>query len=151
MRKVIVHVVLCAAAWLPMLAIALAGSAAQPAEQHVILTGMVSCRQCRKIHPDKGWTNSSCTMRCVREGSDFVLVVGKEMYGNKVYKLDGNREMFEKLAGGRATFLGHFEGSRDAFYVENVRGEEKITRTDSRPELGQSYSGSPLSKKLSQP
>ena len=125
MNKMIVHVVLCAAAWLPMLAVGLAGSAAQPAEQHVIITGMVSCRQCRKIHPDKGWTNSSCTTRCVREDSDFVLVVGKEMYGNKVYKLDGNRNIFEKLAGDRATFLGHFEGSGDTFYIENVEGKKK--------------------------
>lgn len=120
MMKTIVRVALCAAALLPMMAVGLPGSAAQPAG-HVILTGMVSCRQCRKIHPDHGWTNSSCTLRCVREGSDFVLVVGKEMYGNKLYKLDGDKKVLEKLAGGKATFLGHFENSGNAFYVERVR------------------------------
>jgi hypothetical protein len=117
MNKTMVHVALCAA--VSILTVGLAGSEAQSAE-NVTLTGMVSCRQCRKIHPDHGWTNSSCTLRCVREGSDFVLVVGKEMFGNKIYRLDGDRKVFEKLAGGNARFIGHFEGDGDAFYVETV-------------------------------
>ena len=100
-------------------------SAAQSAGQMVILTGIVSCGACRKIHPAKGWTDASCTMRCIREGSDFVLVVGKQMYGNKIYKIDGDSKLLEKLAGGKATLLGHFEDSGDTFHVERVEVTRK--------------------------
>lgn len=76
MNRTILCVVVFVAFALSMLSIR---CAAQSAGQTVILTGIVSCRQCRKIHPAKGgWTDSSCTMRCVREGSDFVLVVPLE-------------------------------------------------------------------------
>ena len=101
-------------------------SAAQSAGHMLILTGIVSCGACRKIHPAKGgWTNASCSMRCVREGSDFVLVVGKQMYGNKIYKIDGDTKLLEKLAGGKGTLLGHFDDSGNTFLVERVEVTRK--------------------------
>ena len=108
---------------LPMLS---SDSAAQSAGQTVILTGIVSCRVCRKIHPAKGgWTAASCSMRCVREGSDFVLVVGKQMYGNKIYKIDGDTKLLEKLAGWKGALSGHFDDSGNAFIVERVEVTRK--------------------------
>ena len=120
MNKTISRTILCIAASLPLAPIGSIHSAAEVPNQTVVVSGMVSCRQCRKGHAAKGWPNSSCTLRCVREGSDFVLVVGKQMYGNKIYKLDGDRKVFEKLAGGKATFLGHFDDSGNAFFVDRV-------------------------------
>lgn len=50
-------------------------------------------------------TKFACAQACVNEGADYVLVVGSKMYGDKVYKLQGDKELFAKLAGGKATLL----------------------------------------------
>lgn len=118
MKRMMIRLIVGFMVWLPML---WSDSAAQSAAQTVILTGTVSCRVCRKLHPAKGgWTDASCAMKCVREGSDFVLVVGKQMYGNKIYKIDGDTKLLEKLAGGKATLVVHFANGGDTFHVERV-------------------------------
>ncbi|OLB40432.1 MAG: hypothetical protein AUH11_01715 [Acidobacteria bacterium 13_2_20CM_57_17] len=65
------------------------------------LTGTISDAACKGWHNRKGQTNYSCSLKCVEDGADYVLVVGK-----KVYILQGHRTELEKFAGGRATVTG---------------------------------------------
>ena len=82
------------------------------------LTGIVSCKQCRGAHSRKGNTQFSCTQLCVNQGSEYVLVVGEKMYGDKIYILDGDKHLFEKMAGSKVTITGRPDGDR--FEVEAI-------------------------------
>jgi hypothetical protein len=65
------------------------------------LTGTVSDSMCGAKHPD-GPSAADCTRSCVSSlGSQYVLVVG-----DKVYKLEGNTEGLERLAGAKAKVNG---------------------------------------------
>src|SRR5260370_1537544 len=70
------------------------------------LTGTISDAVCKGWHNRKGQTNYSCSLKCVEDGADYVLVVGK-----KLYILQGHRTEFEKFAGGRATVTGRLTGN----------------------------------------
>lgn len=72
------------------------------------LTGTVSCNRCFSQHTSfhKGQTNFSCTLMCVGQGADYVLIVG-----DKRYVLQGNKSQLEKFAGGRAAVSGEVHGN----------------------------------------
>ena len=101
---------------------ATAQSIAESPIGNVTLTGFVSCKQCRGAHSRKGNTQFSCTQLCVSQGSDYVLVVGEKMYGDKIYILDGDKKLFEQMAGGKVTVTGRVIGDRfgDRFEVETI-------------------------------
>ena len=91
------------------------------------LTGLVSDAICKGMHFRKALTPFSCTLKCVHDGADYVLVVGETFY-----ILEGHRADLDKFAGGRATVRGHVNGDR--FTVDSVTKAEKRvqggTRTD---------------------
>lgn len=69
-------------------------------------TGMVSDSMCGAKHMMKGKSAAECTRACVKQGSDYALVVGK-----KVYTLKGNTSDLDKYAGERVTVKGMLSGS----------------------------------------
>ena len=70
------------------------------------LTGTVSDSMCGKKHMMAGKTAAECTRECVKEGSDYALVVG-----DKVYTLKGDRPAIDKYAGANVTVKGKLSGS----------------------------------------
>lgn len=92
------------------------GVLAQSPNPTATLTGLVSCKHCRALHSHKAATQSGCTVTCTRDGSDYVLVVGKKAYGDKIYRLEGDKGLFETLAGREVTVTGRFIGN-DGFQV----------------------------------
>ena len=44
------------------------------------LTGTVSDAMCGKTHMMKGASAATCTRACVKEGTDYALVVGDKVY-----------------------------------------------------------------------
>jgi hypothetical protein len=92
------------------------GILAQSPAPDATLTGLVSCKHCRAVHYHKGATQSACTVTCTRDGSDYVLVVGRKTYGDRIYKLEGDKALFETLAGRKATLTGRLI-SNDEFQV----------------------------------
>lgn len=51
-------------------------------------------------------TPAECTRECIKAGSDYALVVGKE-----VYVLKGDQAAIDKFAGERATVKGAVSGN----------------------------------------
>jgi hypothetical protein len=70
------------------------------------LTGTVSDAMCGKTHMLKGESAAQCTRDCVREGSDYALVVG-----DKVYTLKGDKAAIDKFAGANVIVKGKLNGS----------------------------------------
>jgi hypothetical protein len=70
------------------------------------LTGTVSDAMCGKTHMMKGASAAKCTRECVKEGSDFALVVG-----DKVYTLKGDKTAIDKFAGANVIVKGKLSGS----------------------------------------
>lgn len=70
------------------------------------LTGTVSDAMCGKTHMMKGASAAKCTRECVKEGSDFALVVG-----DKVYTLKGDKTAIDKFAGTNVLVKGKLSGS----------------------------------------
>lgn len=70
------------------------------------LTGIVSDSMCGAKHMAKNKTPAECTRECVKAGSDYALVVGKE-----VYVLKGDQAAIDKFAGERATVKGAVSGN----------------------------------------
>jgi len=71
-----------------------------------VLTGVVSDSMCGAKHMATNKTPAECTRECVKAGSDYALVVGKE-----VYVLKGDQASIDKFAGERATVKGAVSGS----------------------------------------
>ena len=69
------------------------------------LTGVVSDSMCGAKHMGTNKTPAECTRECVKAGSDYALVVGKE-----VYVLKGDQASIDKFAGERATVKGAVSG-----------------------------------------
>jgi hypothetical protein len=79
------------------------------------LTGTVTC-SARITHQyvcQRNQTQQSCTLACVQQGSDFVLMVG-----DKPYTLEGDRRSFERFAGEKATVVGVV--ARDRVHVQTT-------------------------------
>jgi hypothetical protein len=73
------------------------------------LTGTVTCsgRITHRYTCQRNQTLQTCTLACVQQGSDFVLMVG-----DKPYTLAGDRRSLERFAGGKATVLGLVSSDR---------------------------------------
>ena len=70
------------------------------------LTGTVSDAMCGNTHMMKGESAAQCTRECVKEGSDYALVVG-----DKVYTLKGDKAAIDKFAGANVIVKGKLNGS----------------------------------------
>jgi hypothetical protein len=70
------------------------------------LTGTVSDAMCGKKHMMKGESAAQCTRDCVKEGSDYALVVG-----DKVYTLKGDKAAIDKFSGANVIVKGKLNGS----------------------------------------
>ena len=82
------------------------------------LTGIVSDATCQGRHNRKAVTNYGCTRKCVEDGADYALVVGRT-----VYILEGHRADLDKFAGGRATVSGGVTENR--VLVDSVTAVKK--------------------------
>jgi hypothetical protein len=101
----------------------LAQAASNPGIQ-TTLTGTVSCasivnHQFARLRSD---TLQSWTLRCVQNGSAYVLKVG-----DQVYPLAGNSKDLEHFAGGKATVIGVPMG--DSIQVEAVSRPGRMPHT----------------------
>ena len=68
--------------------------------------GTVSCSRCQGIQPlHKGYTRWTWALHSVSEGDDIVLVVG-----NKVYKLQGDKNQLLKYMEDKVEVTGNLEG-----------------------------------------
>jgi hypothetical protein len=76
------------------------------AQAATTLTGTVSDVMCGKTHMMKGESPAQCTRDCVKEGSDYALVVG-----DKVYTLKGDKTAIDKFAGANVVVKGKLSGS----------------------------------------
>lgn len=80
--------------------------AASAAAQPTTMTGVVSDAMCGAHHMMKDATAAQCTRVCVKQGSDFALVVG-----DKVYTLQGDKSQIDKYAGQSVTVKGDVTGT----------------------------------------
>lgn len=76
------------------------------------LTGEISDDMCGPKHMMDGST-ADCTRECVKNGSNYALVVG-----DQVYKLKGHKQEVDKFAGQHATVTGDLNGG--TLEVESV-------------------------------
>ena len=76
------------------------------AQATTTLTGTVSDAMCGKTHMMKGESAAQCTRECVKEGSDYALVVG-----DKVYTLKGDKAAIDKFAGANVVVKGKTTGT----------------------------------------
>lgn len=74
--------------------------------QSTTITGVVSDAMCGAHHMMKNASAAQCTRACVKQGSDFALVVG-----NKVYTLQGDKAQFDKFAGQSVIVKGDVAGT----------------------------------------
>ena len=70
------------------------------------LTGTVSDAMCGKKHMMAGKSAAECTRECVKEGSDYALVVG-----DKIYTLKGDKTAIDKFAGANVIVKGTTSGN----------------------------------------
>ncbi len=70
------------------------------------LTGLISDTMCGATHMDKTKPATECTRECIKNGSDYALVVGKN-----VYTLTGDKDQFNKLAGKGAVLEEPWRGA----------------------------------------
>ena len=89
------------------------------------LTGTVSDSICKGHHNRKAATPFGCSIKCVREGASYVLVVG-----DAVYALQGSTADLEKFAGGEATVTGHVNGN--SISVDSVTKAQKAAKSGNR-------------------
>jgi hypothetical protein len=92
----------------------LAQAASNPGNQQA-LTGTVTCASIvnHQFPRERNDTLQSWTLRCVRNGSRYVLKVG-----DQAYPLAGNSKNLERFAGGKATVIG--VPMEDSIQVEAV-------------------------------
>jgi len=76
-------------------------------------TGVVTCSGCVSLGQHKGFTRWSWAMYKVSQGDKFVLVTS-----DKIYKLEGDRQLLSKYVEDKATVTGHLDG--DTFAVTNI-------------------------------
>ena len=70
------------------------------------LTGTVTDSICGAKHMMPGTSAADCTRACVKQGSSYALVVGKE-----VYTLKGDKDQLNKLAGEQVKVTGTVTGN----------------------------------------
>jgi hydroxyethylthiazole kinase-like sugar kinase family protein len=79
---------------------------AASAQSNQTLTGTVSDAMCGAHHMMKNATAAQCTRECVKQGSDFALVIA-----DKVYTLKGDKSQLDKFAGQNVTVKGKVDGT----------------------------------------
>ncbi len=86
-----------------VLASAFAMAQSAPSQVPINLTGTVTCegRITHLYTCQRNQTQQTCTLACVEQGSQFVLLVG-----DKPYLLEGDSHELEAFAGGKATVTG---------------------------------------------
>jgi len=88
----------------------LLGMAAQAADKKggkdQTFSGTVSDMMCGAKHMMAGQSDAACTRACVKEGSDYALVVG-----DKVYTLKGDKAQLDKFAGQKVKVTGTQNGN----------------------------------------
>jgi hypothetical protein len=89
-----------------LLSVALSTVAAS-AQSNQTLTGTVSDVMCGAHHMIQGATPAQCTRKCLKQGSDFALVSG-----GQVYTLNGDKSQFDKLVGQKVTIKGKVNGAK---------------------------------------
>ena len=87
-----------------------------PSDQKT-LTGVVSDAMCGQTHMLKDRSAAECVRYCVKQGTKYALVVGKN-----VYTLQGHEADLDKFAGQKVTVKGSMKGS--AMTVESVAPSE---------------------------
>ena len=70
------------------------------------LTGTISDAMCGAHHMMQGATAAQCTRECVKQGSDFALVIG-----DKVYTLNATKSQLDKFAGEKVVVKGKVSGT----------------------------------------
>jgi len=84
--------------------------------------GIVSCSKCQGIQPlHKGYTRWTWALHSVSEGDDVVLVVG-----NKMFKLQGDKDEVLKYMEKKAKVTGDLEGQ--TLIVKSIVRPEKNER-----------------------
>ena len=89
------------------------GTVAGYSQSSQTLTGTVSDSMCGAKHMMTNVTPAQCTRECVKQGSDYALVIG-----DKVYTLKGSTKELDKYAGQSVTVTGKLSGN--TFTVESV-------------------------------
>jgi hypothetical protein len=80
---------------------------AEPASQHVTVTGWISCTHCLMPNTCKGGSRLSCIQSWVSQGDPYILVVGAHRY-----KLSGDETDLAKAAGENSvTITGDLDGN----------------------------------------
>ena len=91
------------------------------------LTGIVSDGICKGRHNRKAVTQFGCTVKCVGEGANYVLVVG-----DTVYILQGRRADLDKFAGGPVMVAGRVSGNTVVVdSITAVKKKAKVGKADS--------------------
>jgi hypothetical protein len=78
-------------------------------------SGVITDSHCGARHTMSDKNSAECSRACVWKGARYVLV-----NGDRVYALNGNEAVFEKLAGQRVTAEGTVTG--DAITIRSVTG-----------------------------
>lgn len=76
------------------------------AADSIAVTGTITDAACGAKHMMKGKNAAECTRACVKAGSEFALVSGKE-----VYMLQGDKAELDKYAGEKVTVKGKRNGN----------------------------------------
>ncbi len=80
-------------------------------------TGVVTTTMCGGTNHVSGLTPAACVRKCIREGSQFALVVG-----GKLYKLNGNTAGLDAYAGEKASVFG--TARSETIHVTSVSAPE---------------------------
>jgi len=86
---------------------------AQASGEQKTLTGVVSDAMCGATHMMKNKPDAECLRYCIKQGTKYALVVGKN-----VYTLDGHQAEFDKYAAQKVTVKGTLKG--ETLTVESV-------------------------------
>jgi hypothetical protein len=92
-------------------------AAALLAQSPQSFSGTISDSMCGARHMMKNLTPAQCTRECVKQGSDYALVVG-----SKVYTLKGDKAQIDKFAGQKVTIKGDASGS--TITVKSIAAEK---------------------------
>jgi len=91
------------------------------------LTGIVSDGVCKGRHNRKAVTQFGCTLKCVGDGADYVVVVGE-----RVYILERHKADLDKFAGGPAMIAGRISGNKVVVNsVTAIKKKAKVGKADS--------------------
>jgi hypothetical protein len=123
MSKVVVLAAICIASFTAFLSpLRAQANSEAAADNTVTYIGTVSCSKCQGIQPlHKGYTRWTWALHSLSEGDDIVLVVG-----NKMYKLQGDKDEVLKYMEKKAKVTGDLDGQ--TLIVKSIVRPEKNER-----------------------